>query len=150
MTREAQRCERGQVARRREGHPRHEGQHAERGCAATNRSSATSWGGNVRSATREDRMDLRTLETFRVAAHTLSFTQAAAALGYVQSSVTAQIKTLEGSLGVPLFDRMGNRLQLTAPGKRLLVYAERLLALAQEARAAVADDRRAAGRDHGP
>ncbi|HUK66574.1 MAG TPA: LysR family transcriptional regulator [Anaeromyxobacteraceae bacterium] len=82
-------------------------------------------------------MDLRTLHTFRVAARTLSFTQAAAALSYAQSSVTAQMKVLEESLGVPLFDRIGHRLQLTPPGERLLAYADRLLALAEEAKAAV-------------
>jgi DNA-binding transcriptional LysR family regulator len=86
-------------------------------------------------------VELRTLHTFRVAARTLSFTHAAAALGYVQSSVTAQMKALEESLGVPLFDRMGNRLQLTEPGGRLLAYADRLLALAEEAKAAVRCDR---------
>jgi DNA-binding transcriptional LysR family regulator len=85
-------------------------------------------------------VELRTLQTFRVAARTLSFTHAAATLGYAQSSVTAQMKALEESLGVPLFDRMGNRLQLTEPGERLLAYADRLLALAEEARAAVRGD----------
>jgi DNA-binding transcriptional LysR family regulator len=85
-------------------------------------------------------VELRTLSTFRVAARTLSFTHAAAALGYAQSSVTAQMKALEESLGVPLFDRMGNRLQLTEPGERLLAYADRLLALAEEARSAVRGD----------
>jgi len=85
-------------------------------------------------------VDLRTLHTFRVAARTLSFTRAAAALGYAQSSVTAQMKGLEESLGVALFDRMGNRLQLTDPGERLLAYADRLLALAEEAQAAVRSD----------
>lgn len=85
-------------------------------------------------------MELRTLKTFCVAARTLSFTRTAVALGYAQSSVTSQMKALEESLGVPLFDRMGNRLQLTEPGERLLAYADRLLALAEEARAAVRSD----------
>jgi len=82
-------------------------------------------------------VDLHTLRTFQVAAHTLSFTQTAAALNYAQSSVTAQIKSLEESVGVPLFDRIGNRLRLTEPGDRLRGYADRLLALAEEARAAL-------------
>lgn len=82
-------------------------------------------------------MELKTLATFRAAAATLSFTQTAAALGYVQSSVTAQIQQLERELGVPLFDRIGNRLALTDAGQRLLGYADRLLTLADEARAAV-------------
>lgn len=82
-------------------------------------------------------MDLRQLTTFRMVATTLSFTRAAAALNYVQSSVTAQIQALEEELGVPLFDRLGKRVALTDAGKRLLWYAEKLLALADEARAAV-------------
>ncbi|EAQ76829.1 LysR family transcriptional regulator [Blastopirellula marina] len=82
-------------------------------------------------------MELKTLATFRAAAATLSFTQTAAALGYVQSSVTAQVQQLERELGVPLFDRIGNRLALTEAGQRLVGYADRLLALADEARAAV-------------
>ena len=82
-------------------------------------------------------MDLRQLATFRMVATTLSFTRAAAALNYVQSSVTAQIQALEEELGVPLFDRLGKRVALTDAGKRLLWYAEKLLTLADEARAAV-------------
>lgn len=85
-------------------------------------------------------MELRTLATFRTAAATLSFTQTAAALGYVQSSVTAQIQQLERELGVALFDRFGNRLALTEAGRRLLAYADRLLMLADEARAAVGQE----------
>lgn len=82
-------------------------------------------------------MDLRQLKTFHMVATTLSFTQAASALGYVQSSVTAQIQALETSLGVPLFDRLGKRVALTDAGVRLFQYAERLLLLAEEARTAV-------------
>ncbi len=82
-------------------------------------------------------MDIRQLATFRVVATTLNFTQAAAALGYVQSSVTAQIQALEADLGVPLFDRLGKRVQLTDAGARLLRYADQVLTLMDEARQAV-------------
>lgn len=85
-------------------------------------------------------MDLRTLSTFSTAARTLSFTRTAATLGYAQSSVTAQMKGLEETLGSPLFNRVGNRLELTDPGRRFLTYAERLLALAEEAKASVQDN----------
>jgi DNA-binding transcriptional LysR family regulator len=85
-------------------------------------------------------MDMRTLSTFRTAARTLSFTKTAASMGYAQSSVTAQMKILEESLGSPLFNRLGNRLELTAPGERFLAYAERILTLAEEAKAAVQDE----------
>ena len=84
-------------------------------------------------------MELRQLETFRAVASTLSFTRAASALGYAQSSVTAQIQALEGELGVALFDRLGRRVALTDAGQRLVEYAERLLTLAEKARSALAE-----------
>jgi DNA-binding transcriptional LysR family regulator len=90
-------------------------------------------------------VELRQLETFRAVAAQLSFTRAAAALDYAQSSVTAQIQALESELGVTLFDRLGRRVVLTEPGQRLLEYAERLLTLAEEARTAVADGAEPAG-----
>lgn len=82
-------------------------------------------------------MELRQLSTFRAVARTLSFTRAAEALDYAQSSVTAQIQALEEALGVPLFERLGKRVALTESGTRLLTYAEKMLRLAEEARAAV-------------
>lgn len=85
-------------------------------------------------------MDTRTLLTFTTAARTLSFTKAAVTLGYAQSSVTAQMKGLEETLGSPLFNRVGNHLQLTHPGRRFLVFAERILALAEEAQASLHDE----------
>ena len=45
----------------------------------------------------------------------------AALLGYVQSSVSAQIQELEAELGVLLFDRLNRRVILTDEGQRLLV-----------------------------
>ena len=82
-------------------------------------------------------MDLRQLAAFREVARQLSFSRAAARLGYVQSTVSAQIAALEGDLGVRLIDRLGRTIALTDAGEALLPYAERLLELAAEARAAV-------------
>ena len=48
--------------------------------------------------------------------------------------------TQTASLGASLFNRVGNRLELTGPGERFLNYAERILALADEAKAAVQDE----------
>src|SRR5688500_4041002 len=90
-------------------------------------------------------MDLRQLNTFCTVAHALSFSRAATSLNYVQSSVTAQIQTLEDDLGVQLFDRMGKRVALTDAGKRLLLYAEKILRLAEEARSAVKTDEEPGG-----
>ncbi|GHJ92585.1 putative HTH-type transcriptional regulator YwqM [Streptomyces sp. NE5-10] len=83
-------------------------------------------------------MELRLLATFEKVAEVLSFTRAAAELGYAQSSVTGQIRALETSLGTELFERLGGRIRLTEAGERLLPYARRMAELAEEARAAVA------------
>jgi DNA-binding transcriptional LysR family regulator len=82
-------------------------------------------------------LDLLKLKTFRVVAATSSFTRAGAELGYSQSSVTTHIQSLERELGVPLFDRFGKKVILTEIGREMLDYANRLLALAEEAKAAV-------------
>lgn len=85
-------------------------------------------------------MELRHLRTFRVVARTLNLTKAAGELHYAQSSVTEQIQSLEAELGTRLFDRSKRQLSLTAAGERLVGYADRVLVLVEEARAAVDDD----------
>jgi DNA-binding transcriptional LysR family regulator len=86
-------------------------------------------------------MELRQLSTFCMVARMMSFSRAAEALGYVQSSITAQMQGLEEELGVRLFDRLGKRVALTDAGRRLLTYAEKMLDMADEARNAVKEDR---------
>jgi DNA-binding transcriptional LysR family regulator len=83
-------------------------------------------------------MQLKHLRTFVAVAGTLNLTRAAAKLHLAQSSVTEQIQALENDLGMALFDRSRRRLTLTVAGTRLLDYAGSLLALNDEARAAVA------------
>lgn len=84
-------------------------------------------------------MELRQVQTFRAVAEELSFSRAAAKLGYVQSSVSAQVGALEQELGVPLFDRLGRRIKLTDAGKVMLSHSRKLLALAEETKGAVVD-----------
>lgn len=81
-------------------------------------------------------MDIRHLKTFETVAGLLNFTRAAQALGYAQSSVTAQIKSLEEEVGQPLFERLGKRVVLTEAGRRFRPYATRIVALAHDARVA--------------
>jgi len=90
-------------------------------------------------------MEMRQLKTFFTAAELGSFTRAAHALGYVQSSVTAQIQALEAELGAALFDRLGKQVKLTAAGERLARYAEQILALTEEARLSVVSGEQLAG-----
>ncbi|HEY1610657.1 MAG TPA: LysR family transcriptional regulator [Paraburkholderia sp.] len=82
-------------------------------------------------------MDLAALAIFRAVVRENGVTRAAAKLNRVQSNVTTRIKQLEEQLGVELFVRDGRRLVLTPAGETLLHYAERLLALADEARHAL-------------
>ncbi len=77
-------------------------------------------------------MDFRQLKTFKMVATTLNFHRTAEALHYAQSTVSAQIRGLEECFGVPLFDRLGKRISLTAAGQKLLRYADRLLDLEEE------------------
>ena len=82
-------------------------------------------------------MDLAALRIFRAVAEDGSVTQAAVRLNTVQSNVTARIRQLEDELATPLFDRINRRLVITPAGRLLVDYAERLLALAEEAADAV-------------
>jgi DNA-binding transcriptional LysR family regulator len=82
-------------------------------------------------------MDLRLLKTFQMVATTLNFSQAADALDYAQSTVTAQIQSLEAEMGVQLFNRVGRHVELTSAGRRLLEYSDRLLDLEEETRVVV-------------
>ena len=82
-------------------------------------------------------MDLSDLLIFRTVAQAGGVTRAAALLHRVPSNVTTRIRQLEESLGTPLFLREHKRMQLSPAGRTLLEYAQRLLALAEEAREAV-------------
>lgn len=86
-------------------------------------------------------MDLSALTIFRAVVRENGITRAAVKLNRVQSNVTTRIRQLEEDLGAPLFIRDGRRLVLSPAGATLLPYAERLLALADEARHAVAENR---------
>jgi DNA-binding transcriptional LysR family regulator len=77
------------------------------------------------------------LETFLKVADQSSFTAAAQALGLTQAAVSQRIHALEGALGLALFRRSGGRVLLTDAGQRLHPYAQRILALHQEARVQV-------------
>ncbi|MDO5293954.1 MAG: LysR family transcriptional regulator [bacterium] len=85
-------------------------------------------------------MEIRTLITFQKILETGSFTKAADALGYSQSTVTMQIKQLEAELGVLLFDRMGHKTSVNHEGLRFAKYASRIIAEANNALADLSSD----------
>ena len=82
-------------------------------------------------------MDLRQLEIFAKVAELGSFSRAAQALFLTQPTVSEHIRTLEDELGVRLLDRLGRGAAVTKGGALLLGYAQRMLALAREARQAM-------------
>ena len=82
-------------------------------------------------------MDFVALEIFCAVAEQGSVTRAAERLQRVQSNVTTRVRQLEDELGSALFLREGKRMALTPEGQIFLGYAQRLLALAEEARQAL-------------
>jgi DNA-binding transcriptional LysR family regulator len=82
-------------------------------------------------------IDLAALEIFKAVAEQGGISKAALRLHRVPSNVTTRVKQLEEKLGTTLFLRRNRRLVLSAEGKRLLGYADRLLHLSSEAEAAL-------------
>ena len=80
------------------------------------------------------------LKVFKTVADRLSFTKAAAELLISQPAVTRHISELEKQLGVPLFDRCRGNVSLTAHGKLMLDYANRILAIYADLNDTFADD----------
>lgn len=72
-------------------------------------------------------MDANDLRIFKTVAELGSVSQAAVALNYVQSNVTARIKQLERELQTVLFFRHKRGMILNSEGKRLMEYAEEIL-----------------------
>ncbi|MGW9209244.1 LysR family transcriptional regulator [Embleya sp. NPDC055664] len=83
-------------------------------------------------------MELRQLRTFEAVARFGTVTAAANALDIAPSSVSEQIRVLEKSVGVLLFDRGPRGMTPTAAGERMREWAHRLLDQAEQARREVA------------
>jgi DNA-binding transcriptional LysR family regulator len=79
-------------------------------------------------------LDLELLRSFVSVVDAGGFTRAGERVHRTQSTVSQQIKRLEDDIGQPLLNRSGKDVTLTEAGERLLSYARRLLALAEEAR----------------
>lgn len=73
------------------------------------------------------------LTVFRAVAAHRSFRRAAEQLYLTQPAVTQQIKALEELVGLPLFDRSGREVTLTAAGAVLLKHAEQSCSLLEQA-----------------
>ena len=79
-------------------------------------------------------LDLELLRSFVSVVDAGGFTRAGERVHRTQSTVSQQIKRLEDDVGQPLLNRTGKDVTPTEAGERLLSYARRLLALAEEAR----------------
>ncbi|MET8627543.1 LysR family transcriptional regulator [Kitasatospora sp. NPDC004669] len=86
-------------------------------------------------------MELRQLRVFEAVVAHRTVTAAAVSLGLAPSSVSEQIRTLERSLGIELFDRAPRGMTLTPAGERLLPWSRKLLDQADQARREVVADR---------
>jgi len=85
------------------------------------------------------------LRIFQAVAEEGSITRAAERLHRVPSNLSTRLKQLEEQLGVELFVRERQRLQLSPAGKVLLDYTAKLFALHDEAHAAVQGGRTGRG-----
>lgn len=88
-------------------------------------------------------MDTDLLKTFMEVSRTRHFGRAAENLYLTQSAVSFRVRQLEGLLGVELFSRQRNNIQLTPAGEKLIPLAESSVLLEQRIKheVSIADDR---------
>lgn len=84
-------------------------------------------------------MELRQLRYFVSVAETLSFSEAARQMCVTQSTLSQQVKQLEGELGTMLFIRNSHEVALTETGLEMLPYARRTLHSAEQCLTRIAD-----------
>ena len=78
------------------------------------------------------RYTFRQLEVFLAAAHFQNITRASETLSMSQSAASSALKDLESQFDLPLFDRIGKRLQLNEQGRLIRPKAEKLIEQAKE------------------
>jgi DNA-binding transcriptional LysR family regulator len=76
---------------------------------------------------------MRQLQIFSSAARHLNFSRTSEELHLTQPAVSMQIKQLEESAGLPLFERTGRRVFLTEAGGELYRYAQQVLGAIKDA-----------------
>lgn len=77
-------------------------------------------------------LNLHQLATFQVVAKHCSYVRAAEELHFSQPAVSAQIRHLEESLSVKLFDQIGRRTHLTQAGEELYLYSQKIFSVIEE------------------
>jgi DNA-binding transcriptional LysR family regulator len=86
-------------------------------------------------------MDVRRLRLLLELSRRGTVTAVADALAYTPSAISQQLAALEREAGVPLLDHVGRRVALTPAGAVLARYAESVMAVLEEASAALAATR---------
>ncbi|MGE4371597.1 MAG: LysR family transcriptional regulator [Xanthobacter sp.] len=84
-------------------------------------------------------MTLEQLRVFVMVADLLHMTRAAERLDMTQSAVSASVAALEASCGLPLFHRIGRRIELTEEGRTFRGEAEAILSRVTVAETVLAD-----------
>ena len=88
---------------------------------------------------------LRQLKVFEAVARRLSFSRAAEELHLTQPAVSTQIRSLEGHVGMPLFEQLGKKVYLTQAGDELLHFCRAIIQQFDEAEDAMAQLKGIAG-----
>src|SRR6266581_4922394 len=78
-------------------------------------------------------LNLHQLATFQVVAKHCSYVRAAEELHFSQPAVSAQIRQLERTLGVKLFDQIGRKTHRTQAGEELYLYSQKIFSLIDDA-----------------
>ncbi|MEZ0180997.1 LysR substrate-binding domain-containing protein [Flavobacterium oncorhynchi] len=84
-------------------------------------------------------MEIYQLEYFIKTAEVLHFTKAAELCFVTQSGLSQQIKKLEEELGMPLFKRIGKKVQLTEAGSVFLIHARKVVENVENGKQAIED-----------
>ena len=69
---------------------------------------------------------LRQLSVFEAVARNLSYTRAAEQLHLSQPAVSMQVRQLEESVGLPLFEKLGKKIHLTEAGREMFHYSQNI------------------------
>ncbi|HEY4899671.1 MAG TPA: LysR family transcriptional regulator [Terriglobales bacterium] len=84
-------------------------------------------------------MNLDQLRIFQAVAQSRSFTRAAALVHLTQPGISKHIKQMEQYFGVPLFDRTGKKVMLTAPDEILFAATQEIMAVIDAAERRIDD-----------
>jgi DNA-binding transcriptional LysR family regulator len=84
-------------------------------------------------------MDLHYLELFNTLAEYESYKKASSVLHISQPALSAQMKKLEGQIGLKLFDKIGNKVCLSENGIMLKEYTNRIFSIVEELENSISD-----------